>query len=64
MPYLGLNMCIRGYLELRLKSGLLAQLVGGNPIERPMPLDGYGLEAVGVYGMPAAIPQEIESVRF
>jgi hypothetical protein len=48
--------------EFRLQSGLFAQFVGGYPINRAMPFDGYCPLVIRVDRMSVAFAQQIKPV--
>ena len=43
---------------------MFAQLVGGYSVKWAVPLDWYGLDAIGIDGVFATFAQEVEPVGF
>jgi len=46
----------KDFLELGLNTGLLAEFVGGDPVELFVTLDGNDLVTVGVNGVIGSLP--------
>jgi hypothetical protein len=53
----GSNKPFTQRLELRSKSGLLAQFVGSYPVKRTVPLNWYCLNTIGIDRVSAALTQ-------